>query len=439
MNVVATIPVATKVKSRPGAAAATSGNALPFFAVRTAVNARRYVTGLRAFREDEFGSGPESPSRSHIQAVNRLIEEARKRQMVEDRRLATLAGNIAKAGDSGRALLLQLKERNQALASETEKIWEFYLNLFGQRIGPFGHWLRGIDRIALDCYQAVYLGLGRARSIPSPVPFAYMEAGFGPATYRRGVKLSKLGQRQNPFPLVKVPFHRLVNPWSLGAVPHEVAHNLQNDLELWEIMPHRIKLAFDQHKLPERNAEVWARWHKEAYADLAGVLLIGPAYVGSLMDVVGRSRQQTAAYSDEAVHPTPIIRVPLNIRLLERMGFGEDAQAFRRAWDMLYPASVWRQVPDWVRAKLPQQIDAALDAMCFTSFKEYGGRALADVVRFQPKHAALVREAAARLETGTDTGVLPERFLIAAARIALIRKKAAPEIIHRNFYETLGR
>lgn len=439
MNIVAAIPEAARSKSQPCLGATAAGNALPFFATRTAVNARRFVTGLRAFREDEFGSGPESPSCAHIQAVNHLIEEARKRQMVEDARLAAVAGNISKAGDAGRALLLQLKERNQALASETEKIWEFYLNLFGQRTGPFRHWLRGIDRIALDCYQAVYLGLGKPRSIPSPVPFAYMEAGFGPATFRRGVKLSKLGQRQNPFPLVKVPFHRLVNPWSLGAVPHEVAHNLQNDLELWEVMPYRIKLAFQQHKLPEQNAEVWARWHKEAYADLAGVLLIGPAYVGSLMDVVGRSRQQTAAYSDEAVHPTPIIRVPLNIRLLERIGFGEDAQAFRRAWDMLYPASIWKLVPGWVRAKLPKQIDAALDAMCFTTFKEYGGRALADVVRFQPTHATLVREAATRLESGTDTGILPERFLIAAARIALIRKNVAPEIIHRNFYKTLGR
>ncbi|MGA0594628.1 hypothetical protein [Enterovirga sp. CN4-39] len=418
---------------------ATTGDALPFFALRTAVNATRFGTGLKSFREDEFGLGPEAPSRAHIQAVNRLLAEARQPQIVEDERLSRVARNIGKAGDAQRALLLHLKERNQALAGEAEKIWEFYLNLFSQRAGPFRHWLRGIDRIALDCYQAVYLGLGKARPIPSPAPFAYMEAGFGPATFRRGVKLSMLGQRQNPFPLVKVPYHRLLNPWSLGAVPHEVAHNLQNDLGLWAVMPRRIKRAFTGHKLPDRNAEVWQRWHKETYADLTGVLLIGPAYVGSLMDVVGRSREQASAYSDDAVHPTPLIRVPLNIRLLERIGFGEDASAFRRAWDQLYPASVWRKIPGWVTERLQQQIDTTLDAMCFENFDEYGDKALAQVIRFEPKHATLVREAALRLEAGTSTGVLPERFLIAAARIALVRKRTDPEVIHRNFYDTLGR
>ncbi len=413
--------------------------ALNAFALRTAVNAQRFSSGLRPFRDDEFGSGPASPSRAHVQAVNALVAAARNPLGGDNRRLAALCDRIDAAGDAGISLMLRLKERNQALAGEAEKIWEFYLNLFGQRTGPFAGWLMGIDRIALDCYQAVYLGLGKARSIPSPAPFAYMEAGFGPATYRRGVKLSKLGQRENPFPLVKVPYHRLINPWTLGAVPHEVAHNLQNDLGLWELMPRRILGAFKRKGLPERNARVWAQWHKESYADVCGTLLIGPAYVGSLMDVVGRSRPQTAAYSDDAVHPTPIIRVPLNVRLLERMGFGPDATAFRGAWDKLYPASAWRLIPAWMRERLPEQIDAMLDALCFEPFDEYGGKPLVDVIRFQPRHVGLVREAAARLETGTSTGVLPERFLIAAARIALVRRRAAPERIHRSFYETLGR
>lgn len=420
---------------RPSAPASS----LPYFAYRTAVNAARYLSGLRPFAAGEFGGGANAPSRAHLDAVNQMIRAAQRRQLGNERKLATLARDLPQAGDRGRAQLLMLKERGEEEARATEQIWEFYLNLFGQRQGPFGSWLGALDRIALDCYQAVYLGLGEPRSIPSPSPFTYMEAGFGPATFRRGVKLGKLGQRANPFPLVKVPYHRLLNPWSLGAVPHEVAHNLQSDLGLWEVMPHRIGAAFADAGLPEPNALVWQRWHKETYADLAGLLLIGPAYVGALMDVVGRSREATAAWNDEAVHPTPIIRVPLNIRLLERLGFDGDAAAFRRAWDALYPASAWARVPAWVRARLPEQVDAVLDAICFASFDEYGGRSLAEVIRFEPKHAALVREAAERLQNGTDTGVLPERFLIAAARQALAQARTAPAIIHRNFYEALGR
>ncbi len=423
----------------PTPAAAKGPGALPFFAYRTAVNARRYATSMLAFAEDQFGSGPNAPGPAHIRAVNALLAELAGRQERQERRLALVARELPALGDEGLRRLLLLKERNHELAGETEKVWEFYVNLFGQRRGRMAPWLRAIDQIALDCYQAVWLGLGKARPIPSPAPFAYAETGFGPATFRRGVKLSLLGQRANPFPLVKVPRHRLINPWSLGAVPHEVAHNLQNDLGLWKVMPDRIAAAFRRAGLPDANAAVWKRWHKETYADLAGTLLIGPAYVGSLMDVVGRSRGQTAGWSDEAVHPTPVIRVPLNIRLLERIGFEEDAAAFRRAWDALYPAHVWARLPGWVRADLPRQIDAVLDAIVFEPCAEYGGRALAQVVRFEPKHSLLVREAATRLERGDSTGVLPERFLIAAARVALGRARTAPETIHRHFYAALAR
>jgi hypothetical protein len=432
----ALVPAAGPPAAAPAAGVASS---LPFFAYRTAVNARRHATAMQAFREDQFGTTAAAPTPSHIRAVNALLQEFHGRQEGAERQLARVVHDLPGLGDAGLARLLSLKERAQSLAGDHEKVWEFYLNLFDQRTGPFAAMLRGIDRLALDCYQAVYLGLGEARSIPSPTPFAYVETGFGPATFRRGVKLSKLAARANPFPLVKVPYHRLINPWTLGAVAHEVAHNLQSDLGLWENMPGRIGAAFARAGLSDRNGDVWQRWHKETYADLAGVLLIGPAYIGSLMDVVGRSRASTAAYSDDAVHPTPIIRVPLNIRLLERIGLGEDAQAFRRAWDALYPASAWAQVPDWVRHKLPQQIDTVLDAICFEPCGEYGGRALTDVVRFEPKHSLLVREAATRMERGDSTGVLPERFLIAAARVALGRARTSPETIHRNFYDTLMR
>lgn len=441
---VAAAPAPPRRAAPPRTAARPDGggvppSALPFFAYRTAVNARRYATSMQAFAEDQFGTGPNAPSPAHVRAVNALLGELAGRQEREERRLAVVARDLPRLGDPGLRQLLLLKERNHALAGETEQVWEFYVNLFGQRRGRMAPWLGAMDQIALDCYQAVWMGLGKARPIPSPAPFAYVETGFGPATFRRGVKLSMLGQRANPFPLVKVPRHRLINPWSLGAVPHEVAHNIQNDLGLWDVMPRRIDAGFRHAGLPDANAAVWRRWHKETYADLAGTLLIGPAYAGALMDVVGRSRAETAAWSDEAVHPTPIIRVPLNLRLLERIGFEEDAAAFRRAWDALYPAAAWAQVPSWVRADLKRQIDAVLDAVVFERCAEYGGRSLAEVVRFEPKHSLLVREAATRLERGDSTGVLPERFLIAAARVALGRARTAPETIQRNFYETLAR
>ena len=48
-------------------------------------------------------------------------------------------------------------------------------------------------------------------------------------------------------------------------------------------------------------------------------------------------------------------------------------------------------------------------------------------------------EAAGRLAAGVDPGIVPARFLIASARIALDRKLARPGVIAKNFYLELAR
>jgi hypothetical protein len=51
----------------------------------------------------------------------------------------------------------------------------------------------------------------------------------------------------------------------------------------------------------------------------------------------------------------------------------------------------------------------------------------------------MVEEAAGRLAAGTDPGVIPERFLIGAARFALEHRIARPEAITEYFYKELAR
>jgi hypothetical protein len=270
------------------------------------------------------------------------------------------------------------------------------------------------------------------------VPFAYVEDGRGPATYRRGVKLSKIGRRPNPFPLVKVPQHRLHNPWTLGAVPHEVAHNLQNDLGMWALLPKRIRAAM-QGKLPEEAIRIWAKLHKETYADFCGTLLIGPAYVTSLIDVVGKNPQAAASFNPDGVHPTPILRVPLNCALLRRMGFRPEADAFEASWSKLYPDHLKAELPEPYRQTLKQGMEIMAQVCCYTREAAYGGRMLSEVIRFSHRDMGLVKEAADRLLAGENTGVLPERFLIAAAQVAIRTRKSTPAQVAKNFYLALGR
>jgi hypothetical protein len=191
-----------------------------------------------------------------------------------------------------------------------EQVWDFYFELFTQRQTQFGRWLLACDRMALDCYQAAYRGIGRARPVPAPGPFSYMRTGFAPATFRRGVRLARIGRLPNPFPLVQLPYHRLVNPWTLGAVLHEVSHNLQNDLGLARALPRAIERRLIAEGLPRPVAATWRRWNREAFADLCGLLLGGPAIVSSLMDVVGRAPATVTAYSPTGPHPTASCKRP---------------------------------------------------------------------------------------------------------------------------------
>jgi hypothetical protein len=231
----------------------------------------------------------------------------------------------------------------------------------------------------------------------------------------------------------------LLNPWTLGAVPHEVAHNIQADLGLWDAAPAAIGARLREAGIDEPAAATWARWHKEVFADLCGVLLIGPAAVTSLTSVVSKSPARTLAYDARAVHPPPYLRVLINLELLRRLAFDAQATELGRTWERLYPARFANAYPAALTRSFARANALVVDTLCFQPFPQLGGRSLADVVRFGAQHAAMVEEAAGRLAAGVDPGIVPERFLIAAARVALDRRLARPGVISQNFYDALER
>jgi hypothetical protein len=405
-----------------------------------ALNAVRHAAALRPFHKDEFDKGPASPSDAHIEAANDLTESLR-RQILMMSRQVSQASKAAREDASYDNLywLTQIKERMLEHVRLTEDIWKFYLELFGQRQSRFAPHLLACDRIALDCYQYIYTGLGRTKPIPAPAPFCYMETGFSPATFRRGVRISKLGRRANPFPLIQLPYHRLVNPWTLGAVLHESAHNLQSDLGLWQAVPLRIARRLLEAGLPHDMIRVWARWHKETWADLCAVLLGGPAIVASLMDVVGRSVASALHFNSTSVHPTPYLRVLINVELLQRMGFAEQAEEFRRSWARLYPNPTGGTIPQSMLATFPQACRLVVDTMAFSRYEQLGGKSLAQAVKFEAKDQGMVEQAGRRLAASRDPGIVPALFLIGAARWALDRALARPAVITNNFYRALVR
>lgn len=404
------------------------------------INVTRHAAALRPFRRDEFGNAAAAPTEGHIQAVNQLMSTLRTE-------LLNAAGRVT--GATRRAIglpstrnlqtLLRFKEHAHNWVRSVERIWDFYFELFGQRQSQFGDWLLSCDRIALDCYQASFLGLGVSKPLPAPPPYAYMRTGFSPATFRRGIPLRRLGRQLNPFPLVQLPYHRLVNPWTLGAILHEVSHNLQNDLGVARAIPRRIAQRLLREGKGRAVAAVWTRWNRETFADLSGLLLGGPAVTASLMDIIGRSLATVTTYQHGAPHPLPYLRMFLSIELLARMGFTDEAEQYRRSWHMLYPNPRTGNIPAALLNDFPEVIAMVVDEICYRPYEELGNKCLSQVLPFGVKEQRMTEEAAKRLAAGNDPGIIPERFLIGASRFAFDRRLARPGVITENFYKELAR
>ena len=144
-------------------------------------------------------------------------------------------------------------------------------------------WLRGVAQAAAAAGFAGIALMDHLIQIPQvdrawePIPEPWVTLGMlagldtrlrlgtlvSPATFRRGIPLRRLGRRLNPFPLVQLPYHRMVNPWTMGAILHEVSHNLQNDLHLQVAVPRSVLERLRAAGLPEAVCRVWARWNRE--------------------------------------------------------------------------------------------------------------------------------------------------------------------------------
>jgi hypothetical protein len=404
------------------------------------INVTRHAAALRPFKREEFGTGAAAPSEGHIQAANHLITHLRRGLLKMSEHVHDAIGKASKKPSSRRlGRVVARKDRAHRWVQGIEKIWDFYFELFGQRQGKYGDWLLSCDRIAMDCYQAAYTGLGTARSVPAPPPFCYMKTGFAPATIRRGIPVSKLGKQLNPFPLVQLPYHRLVNPWTLGAVMHEVSHNLQSDLGLSRDVPRQVGLRLLNAGLGKSVARVWVRWNREMFADMSGLLLGGPEFVGSLMDVIGRAPNSVFYFRGRGPHPTPYLRLFISAEMLRRMGFEKEADQYSRAWRRIYPNPHAGNIPKRVLETFPKACRLAVDTMCYRPFKSLGNKPLSQVIRFGKKDQAMIHEGAQRLAAGNDPGIIPERYLIGAARHALNQRMARPGVITENFYKELVR
>jgi len=168
------------------------------------------------------------------------------------------------------------------------------------------------------------------------------------------------------------------------------------------------------------------------------LVLGGPAAVESLMDVVARAPADTVRFNSMGAHPTPVLRVSINLVLLRRLEFTRVEADLGRVWQRLYPRITASDIPPAFMKVFEPAAELAVDTMVFQPYRQFAGKSLSQVLEFGPKQQEMVEYAGHRLAAG-HLGTVPLRFMIGAARFALDRRLATPQAITDNFYRILGR
>jgi hypothetical protein len=371
---------------------------------------------------------PYAPSPRHFDTANARLARAEQRIRA---RFAQVRKDWERRPVQRVLIDIALVERE---LDRARRLFGMFYEVFAQRGTAFGPSLAAHDAIAEDCYRAVREAAPHIFDGPLLKPVCYMEHGYSPATMRRGVSLSRLLGEANPFPLIRIPWDR-DQPWQ-SVFLHEVAHNLQADLGIWQENRQAVTRRVMGSRRDPFLASVYGRWHKEIFADLAAILLGGPAAAWGMADFLAHPQPRTLTYRPGGAHPTAYLRVYMLAEMMRRMGFSRDATRLLRVWQALYRPQGVNRIPPSLMSSAPRLIPEIVDEIAFQTRRNLAQRALADIIAFQRADEDAIRDGAARLAAGRTTA-LPPRHLVSAAHYALEGGRIAPQRLARAVIEEL--
>jgi hypothetical protein len=374
---------------------------------------------------------PYAPTPAHFNAANARLASI-DREIV--RRLRTVQRIWPAAGPQRVLIDVALVERE---VDRARRAFGMFFEVFGQRGTSFAPVLAAHDVIAADCYAAVRQGAPRLLAKAALSPVTYLEHGYSPATLRRGAVLSRLLGEANPFPIIRIPWDR-DNPWQ-AVFLHEVAHNLQADMSIWQenkvAVAKRVMAAGGDPLL----GTIYARWHKEIFADLAALLLGGPAAAWGLAQFLAHPAPRALTFR-MGVHPTGFLRVLILAEMLRRMGFGRDAARLERVWRSLYDTGRFHRLPPRLLGTAGTLIPQVVDEIAYQTRRNLAHRALADVIHFRSEDQEAIEAGKRRLiEGGLPEASLPPRHVVSAASYALNTGRILPQTLSQRVVARLAR
>jgi len=415
----------------------SSGEVKRFLLVKArslAARARR----LARLDADSVGIRPQdvpyAPSPAHFAAANRRLAEIDGH--VRHHLASLLRDARAPGGRPGQVLQhAALVERE---VDRARRSFGLFFDVFSQRGSAFAPALAACDAIAADCFEAVRCAVPGLLPERLLQPLTYLEHSLSPATFRRGVVLKRLLGESNPFPLVRIPYEHVESTWGMGVVLHEIGHNLQADLRIWQENQQAVRSRVLRVTRNPWLTRIWARWHKEIFADLLALLLGGPASARSMKDFLAYPPPRVLSFRPLGVHPVPFLRVFILADMLRRMGFAGEAARTEAVWQTLYGRSAGR-VPRALISSARLIAPHVVDEIAFQPRRGLAQHALADVVPFRREDEASIRGAARSIASGEVPDDLPARFAVSASRCAFEMNLAPPRAIARTVLSHLAR
>jgi hypothetical protein len=352
---------------------------------------------------------PYAPTGAHFRAANHRL---RKIRAAIDRRRGLMEQSWRGARPQHALVYMAMLEREVDRARRT---FGLFFEIFSQRGSDFAPALAAHDVIAADCYTAIREADPFVLDRPLLKPVCYMEHGASPSTNRRGVQLNRLLGESNPFPVIRIPWDR-DNPWQ-AVFLHEVAHNLQADLGIWNENRDAVAKRLAGMSNPLATT-VYRRWHKEIFADLAALLLGGTAAAWGMLEFLAHPDSRALTYRPGGAHPTGYFRGLLLAEMLRRMGFATEGARVRKVWTGLYNPARGHRLPGHLLNTAGTIIPAVVDEIAYQPRRNLGQRALADILPFTRDQEAAIRRGGMLLARGRTPQLAP-RHMVSASRFAL--------------------
>jgi hypothetical protein len=396
------------------------GAAVPL-AGRKLVELREKLAGIGAEFDRWLESAqPSRPLRKHQSQITRLTLQLRE-----------LAARTAQEVDLAvnRDDVLAACREVQLRILEVHRLWDFYRSKLNLRhVDWFRNFLLVADELAWACYKLAQDRADQALldiTAVKEAPLVFFSGEFSPFIHYRQEPfevedvpdaLDSLEFLQVayslPVPVIGLPWYQVAHLPDTVLVAHEVGHAVERDFRLAATTEDHLRAAMAA--VPSERRNPWFGWLPEVFADLYGVLAIGPAFVSSLADLLATDPAQVATGAAAAHpaqrHPPASLRIAVCSRALERTGFSQEASAQWAAWTDTFAPD-----PD---EPFTGEVDKVTDGLLSGRYLQFKGRTLPEVVSFSAAQQDAAVTAAGEVLDAVEPTSADIRCLVAAARLA---------------------